>query len=95
MFLLHIDKKIMELEGELEETKELADKLYTNPQDLYRAQSDMTMLSRGVTTKMTIKPRLRAQNRSIDPGKSPPAFMETWQSNESGINVSMENEVIT
>ena len=84
----------MELEGELEETK---DKLYTNPQDhgkLYRAQSDMTMLSRGVTTKMTIKPRLTRQNRSIDPGKNPPlAFMQTWQSKESGISVSMEDEV--
>jgi len=90
------DKKIMELEGELEETKELADK-YTNPQDhgkLYRAQSDMTMLSRGVPTKVTIKPRLIRQNRSIDPGKNPPlAFMQTWQSKESGISVSMEDEV--
>lgn len=88
--------KISDLEGELEDNINPAG---DHTGQLYRAQSDMTMMGKVATARgginMSNKPRLTRQNRSIDPHKHPPlAFTQTWLSKESGISLSMEDEVI-
>ena len=86
--------KIADLEGELEDTAPM-----DHVGQLGRAQSDMTIMpkvftSRGGGLNLTNKPRLTRQNRSIDPNKNPPlALTQTWLSKESGISLSMEEEV--
>lgn len=88
-----IDRMIEDLEGELEDSA---------PGDhagqLYRAQSDMTIMPKTITSRginLAKKPPLIRQNRSIDPHKHPPlALTQTWLSKESGISLSMEDEVI-
>lgn len=83
--------KITDLEGELD------DKAPDNHSgQLYRAQSDMTIMSRMTSrgVNMGPKPKLTRQNHSINPDKNPPlAFTQTWLSKESGIGLSMEDEV--
>jgi len=82
----------MNLEGELEDKAPAED----HAGQLYRAQSDMTMMSRVKSRGLTMatKPRLIRQD-PLDPQRPPPlAFTQTWLSKESGIGLSMEDEVI-
>ena len=89
-----IDRKITDLEGELEDTAPM-----DHVGQLGRAQSDIAMMSKVTTARggglnLTNKPKLTRQNRSIDPNKNPPlALTQTWLSKESGISLSMEEEV--
>ena len=90
------DLKISDLEGELEDN--------INPPgdhsgQLYRAQSDMSMMCKAKTygkyLNVPNQSKLAQQNCYIDPHRNLPlTFTQTWLSKESGISLSMEDEVV-